>query len=552
MHLNPYVAGNPVGGSKAFVGRADVLRSVLRVLNGAGENALVLFGQRRIGKTSVLRELERLLPNEGVFTPVYFDLQDKAALPLDTVLAQLAQRVVTQLDLDIEVGNGNGFQDTFQSHFIPDVLGSMPEKASLVILFDEFDVLDAPDKSQAGAAFFPYLRDLLSLDPRLQFIFVIGRRPEDLSSLTLSVFKGIKSERISLLTQKDTAELVKLAHENGSLGIPDQIADHVYTLTGGHPYLAQQLCQEMWEEAHVDDPDEPPTIHIGDVEAAIEPALRRATNAMEWLWDGLSPAQRIVAAALASVGERAITQEALEKLLQESGVRILVGELQDAPRLLQEWDLIQPDEDGYRFRTELLRRWIAERKPLNRVQEELDQIEPVAENLFQAAYTMFQGKNFEEATPLLRQAIGLNPNHTRATEVLSQILLAEGDVDAALVLLRSLYQYNPAAARPRLIQALLTQTKGTQGGEELRVLYEEILEIDPQQIEARRGRQKIWIAQISQLEADEQYGEALALARFLAEELPKDAPNRPRHGAARAQDAAGTELSAGAWCAGGG
>lgn len=29
---NPYVAGNPVGGSPAFVGRADVLREVLRGL----------------------------------------------------------------------------------------------------------------------------------------------------------------------------------------------------------------------------------------------------------------------------------------------------------------------------------------------------------------------------------------------------------------------------------------------------------------------------------------------------------------------------------------
>lgn len=29
MLTNPYVAGNPVGGSNAFVGRADVLRSVV-------------------------------------------------------------------------------------------------------------------------------------------------------------------------------------------------------------------------------------------------------------------------------------------------------------------------------------------------------------------------------------------------------------------------------------------------------------------------------------------------------------------------------------------
>lgn len=54
MPSNPYRAGNPVGGSPAFVGRADVLRGVQRVLENPHAYAIVLYGQRRIGKTSVL------------------------------------------------------------------------------------------------------------------------------------------------------------------------------------------------------------------------------------------------------------------------------------------------------------------------------------------------------------------------------------------------------------------------------------------------------------------------------------------------------------------
>ncbi len=46
--INPYIAGNPVGGGKAFIGRADVLREVVRVLRSPNENALVLYGQRRL------------------------------------------------------------------------------------------------------------------------------------------------------------------------------------------------------------------------------------------------------------------------------------------------------------------------------------------------------------------------------------------------------------------------------------------------------------------------------------------------------------------------
>ena len=39
MPLNPYIAGNPVGGTPNFVGRADVLREVLRVLRHPNQNA---------------------------------------------------------------------------------------------------------------------------------------------------------------------------------------------------------------------------------------------------------------------------------------------------------------------------------------------------------------------------------------------------------------------------------------------------------------------------------------------------------------------------------
>ena len=38
--LNPYIARDPVGNSPAFMGRADILRDVLRVLNNPVKNAM--------------------------------------------------------------------------------------------------------------------------------------------------------------------------------------------------------------------------------------------------------------------------------------------------------------------------------------------------------------------------------------------------------------------------------------------------------------------------------------------------------------------------------
>ncbi len=90
--VNPYITGNPVGGGPALVGRADVLREALRALRRPQNNAIVLYGQRRIGKTSILQHLAAQLPAEGDYRPVYFDLQDKADLSLGRVLQDLALR----------------------------------------------------------------------------------------------------------------------------------------------------------------------------------------------------------------------------------------------------------------------------------------------------------------------------------------------------------------------------------------------------------------------------------------------------------------------------
>lgn len=531
MRANPYIAGNPVGGSGAFIGRADVLRSVLRVLKNPHENAIVLFGQRRIGKTSVLQELEQLLPKEGPYRPLYFDLQDKAALPLSHVLHELAQHLAQGFEVDT-LPLGEDLPQRFRNEFIPLVLQQLPTATSLVLLFDEFDVLDNPGENKAGATFFPYLRDLLTLNPRLQFIFVIGRRPEDLSSLTLSIFKGVKAERISLLSAQDTAALVRLAERNGSLQWREDAVSQVYALTGGHPFLTQQLCQEIWEAAYDDDPEAIPEISANTVDSAVSATLNAATNALEWLWNGLKPAERIVAAALAEAGPKTITQEELEARLHASGVRILVGELRNAPTVLQQWDLIEPagesNQTGYRFRVELLRRWLVERKPLARVQDEIDYVEPLAESIFQVASSLYRQNKLDEAVSDLRRVMALNPNHMRGTLLLAQLLLVRGAVDEAQHLLDGLYVINPAAARPLLTEVLLIRARTAKDAEERLLLYEQVLQLAPDQPEARRGRQQTWLEQVTVLEKAGAYIQAFKMSQGLLAELPADHPQRGR------------------------
>ena len=126
----------------------------------------------------------------------------------------------------------------------------------------------------------------------------------------------------------------------------------------------------------------------------------------------------------------------------------------------QDWDLIEPDGGGYRFRVELLRRWIAERKPLARVQEEIDHILPAAESLFQAAYSFYQDGQMGRVLRSVQQVVRLNPYHQRGNLLLAEILLARNQLAEARQLLDKLYRHNPVMAFFGLIQTLLLQARG--------------------------------------------------------------------------------------------
>lgn len=492
--LNPYIAGNPVGGGEAFIGRADVLREVLRMLARPNENALLLYGQRRIGKTSVLQELRERLPTEGSYHPVYFDLQDQASVPVGQLLRSLARCMGQELGLDVPELDEANTEVAFQETFLPEVLSRFPEESKLVLLLDEFDVLDNPSEGKSSEQFFPYLRHLLNQYlQRLQFVFVIGRRPEDLTNITNSVFKGIRSYPVSLLTEEDTGKLVRLSEKNESLSWTDDAVGQVYALTGGHPFLTQQLCQEVWEARYEDDPDDVPTVEAEQVGMSVAATLKGARQALEWLWSGLAPAERIVAAALAEAGPDVISQEILEQHLRDSGIRILIGELQNAPRILEDWDLIAVKDKGFHFCVELLRKWVVERKPLSRVQEEIDRIQPMAENLYQAAKNAYSSNAPEKAILWLRQSTRSNPNHVRANQLLAEILITQGALEEARNILEDLYKYQPIAAKQRLVQVITTQAAMTSDREQCLSLYERALSIDSEHEDVRKVYQKIWM-----------------------------------------------------------
>jgi len=491
---NPYVTGDPVGDSPAFVGRADIINEVLRVLPHHKNNVILLYGQRRIGKTSILLELEAKLPKKGNYCPVFFDLQDTARWPLAKLISKLAHKIRDELSKrDVltlaEPDLGEEPTTIFQDIWLPDVLNRLPSNTSIVVLFDEFDAFEEPVAEQASGIFFPYLRDLLKTNPKnLNFVFVIGRKVGDLNH-SRDIFKAATTQHVSLLNKKETDILICLSENNGTLYWSNKAKEKIWQLTHAHPYLTQHLCSRIWGNICHDKLEKPPTTTVDDVKSAIVDTLENSSGALEWLWDGLPPLERVVVSALAKAGANAITAEKLKQILYDSNSNLqsFIQELEEAPRLLKKWDLIEETGEGrYCFRVELLRQWIVENKPLHTVlRQELDRMQPVAEDYYQQGLNYYNQGKQQQAIEALEHAIRTNPNHVKVNQKLAEILLEVGKVKEAIEILERLQTSQPDAARTQLLQTYLIYAQNHDNDSERAEYAKKILKLAPKHQQAK-------------------------------------------------------------------
>lgn len=501
--LNPYIAGNPIRSEQNFFGREDIFREVSQVMNNPNSSAIVLYGQRRIGKTSVLLQLNRKLLSEGKYTPVYFDLQDKAEKLLPELLYEIASSissVIGQSMPDPSLFDESG--NFFKSQFLPEITKNV-SKGGLILLFDEFDVLDSPTQAKAGQSFFPYLRSWMAEIESVQFVFVIGRRPEDLSIKTVETFKAVRAKRISRISKVSAEALIRQSEKEGSLRWSDAAIEYLWEICQGHTYFTQLLCSVVFEKAYDEEPTETPEINKSNIDNAINEALEQGANSFYWIWDGLPPAERIVVSAMAETKDEIITEEQLIKILNRSGVRLIVRQLELAPETLVEWELLKKVDGGFSFVVPLLKYWVSQNRPLPRVKEELDKVEPFAERLFQTGQDFYSMNKLAEAESQVRHSLEINPNHLKSRLLLGRILFEDNRVDESVTVLEEAYKYDAKSASAYLIRALLVVADNAEQDESNRIsIYEKILSLDKTQPLAKERLERILqVKRIRELEA---------------------------------------------------
>ncbi|MCP4541389.1 MAG: tetratricopeptide repeat protein [Chloroflexi bacterium] len=466
--VNPYVIDALSQEKRGFFDRENTLDWVVQELRNPATNTIVLLGQRAIGKTFLLRQLERTLPDD-LFLPVYFDLQGQAARPLGQVLAGLAGAFAQRAGLQSPGSNlfddqGQFFSRTFLPRFCTVALR---KSRCPVFLLDEFDVLDEAAKAKlpetaAIKTLLPFLQDVGAGDSRTAFVFAAGRMAEDFEPDLTTTSDSFSVREVIGLDWASADELVRQAETNGTLQFSALAVSHALSFTNGHPHLTQLLCQRMWERAYADNPTEPPLIDALVVEDAVADVLDVGGQTFAWLWDGLSPAEKIYTAALAELADAGETvhENNVLQAIADQAAWLCTPETESAPdSLVRRWILEEIEGREHGFAVELFRLWVRQNKPLLLVGDEVGWTAPLAEQLFAEGQGFVAEWQWESAIRCFRDALEADPHHFHARMRLGEALLELGQIDDAVDELEQAHELNPAKARSSLERALAAQTR---------------------------------------------------------------------------------------------
>lgn len=488
---NPYITGNPVGNENVFVGRDEIIKTLSEIVENSDKNSLVLYGQRRIGKTSVLQKFESILKKEK-YKVISFDLIGRAKYPIKKVWEELEERIRDQLG---QINPHNGQQSFYD--WLSDTLSILSRyegnDSSLTLLLDEFDSLEEwenPEEWQAIGELFPQLRHLLNKHKNFNCIFTIGRDIKSLSNKVFSQLKGIEECKISLLDKNYVSELINFSKEKFDWA--PEVVKEIERLTNGQAYCVQLLCSQIWDRFYSESRS---TVSLQNVNEIVERILSPEIFKSD-IWDGLSIAGKIIASVLSEFDEGATIKQLLDKIQDKGGIaNVMQKDLEEVPSSMIALDFIEQTKDNrYKFKIELIRLYVKKFEPLHKVQPELDRIiDPAANELYETAHKLVRLHNrHDDAVELLERAIKSNPRHIRANQLLANIRKDQRRYKEAYNVLREFHKHNPHAAKSELINILMIMANDSERNQDKVKFYDELLQLEPDHQKAKKQRDNTW------------------------------------------------------------
>jgi hypothetical protein len=176
---NPYVVGDPVA-PPLFVGRGDILARIASLWStAANADSIILYGHRRMGKSSLLRNLDQAAPPGSIVA--YVDLQGETSFVASTadLLAGMANRIYSAVrralpDSGLARPEADAFTTPARAQLLFDQFMEQVRDVlngrRLILALDEFEAIDyAVRNHKIGRDIYTFLR-ARKQEPWLAFV----------------------------------------------------------------------------------------------------------------------------------------------------------------------------------------------------------------------------------------------------------------------------------------------------------------------------------------------------------------------------------------------
>lgn len=368
---NPYVIGVPLTlKQEIFVGRSDISARIEQLLLDRRRPPLLLFGQRRMGKTSLLNNLGRLLPSSLV--PLFVDLQGPASSASDHVglLYNLARGMVEsamrQRSLKLPgLQRDSLVSDPFTrfDEWLDELEAVLAESGSTALLaLDELEALERAlgEGRFQESAVLGMLRHMIQHRLRFKILLASSHSLDELSRWS-SYLINVHVVNLGYLGEEDTRRLIERPVPDMPLRYEPAASGLVVSLTRGHPFLVQLLCSEIVSLKNEQPPEGRRLATVADVEEAVPQALSHGSFFFADIErNQVSPA---AAKALRFIARQGAGATVTIAALQAEFPALSAEALETALRQLRRRDLVESVSgsagDGYRFQVELIRRHFA-------------------------------------------------------------------------------------------------------------------------------------------------------------------------------------------------
>ena len=367
---NPYIAGNPITGTEMFFGRQDVFRFVRETLVGRyQDNAIVLYGGRRTGKTTVLYQMKRHLepqePSDPRYVPILIDLQGISLDGLGDMLWGVARAIARVLrreeDIRLAIPPREQFasdpEGSFCEGFLAPALESLGDRRLLLMLDEAARLYEQVLAERLEPRVFDLLRSLIQYHPRLNFVFSIGSGLEEMCREYALLFNLCQYRKISFLDRDAAVALITEPVQEHYRHTTEAV-ERILEVTHGHPYYTQLVCNRLFARwARQGGPE----VTAADVDAVLPEAAEQGMASLQYAWEEASPAAKLVLAALAELavdGGRPVGSSEIRTTITGQGTPVSRRAVDRALHELVTREVVRRTDGGYAFTVDLMRLWL--------------------------------------------------------------------------------------------------------------------------------------------------------------------------------------------------